>query len=162
MSITDFLLARVAEDAERVDNIPDWYCTDSARGDGWGSRGSECDLCEQYMFDGDEASTKEAWRDHMENRHDRTRVLAECAAKRSLIEIHAPIKVNYQKIKESLPPLDQRIYGWQMDPNNFENIGEGQDCSVCSTCHDYPCATVRALAAVYADHESYDPSWAVT
>lgn len=49
--------------------IPDWYCTDSARGDGWGSRGDECEFCERYMFAGTESVTEDAWAEHYYDDH---------------------------------------------------------------------------------------------
>lgn len=49
--------------------IPDWYCTDSARGEGWGSRGDECEFCERYMFDGTESVTEDAWAEHYYGDH---------------------------------------------------------------------------------------------
>ena len=79
LTLTDFLLARIAERAARVDSIPDWYCTNSARGDSWGSRG-DCPLCEKYMFEGTESVTADAFWDHMEEVHRRTLVLKECEA----------------------------------------------------------------------------------
>lgn len=83
-TLTDFLLARIAEDEARVDEVPDWYCTGSARGEGWGSRG-DCPLCGHYMFDGTEDVTEQALWDHLEDTHRRSRVLAECAAKRQIV-----------------------------------------------------------------------------
>lgn len=43
--------------------VPEWRCTDGARGEGWGTRGS-CPHCGQYMFDGTESVTEEAFREH--------------------------------------------------------------------------------------------------
>lgn len=83
MTLTDFLLARIAED-ETEANV----------------------MLRQYREGGDVASRR--WR----------RVLAECEAKRRIVEEHR------------------------------EQAGGG--CDVCSR-HEYPCATLRALALPYAD-----------
>jgi phage-related protein len=82
-TLADFLLARIEEDERSVD-VPDWHCTDSARGEGWGSRGDECPICGRYMFDGTESATEDAWEMHMADAHGR--VLAECEAKRKIVE----------------------------------------------------------------------------
>lgn len=66
------------------------------------------------------------------------RVLAECAAKRAIVEEHG----NSESLIHS--PL-------------------------CRTCHDYndhdavdwPCPTIKALAAVYASHPDYRQEWEV-
>jgi phage-related protein len=81
-TIADFLLARIKEDERSVD-VPDWHCTDSARGEGWGSRGDECPICGRYMFDGTESATEDAWEMHMADAHGR--VLAECESKRRIV-----------------------------------------------------------------------------
>ncbi len=65
------------------------------------------------------------------------RVLAECEAKRRIIEEHRPRVVR--------PVVD--IYDDE-----------------CETCHgsepgSYPCITLQILAAVYADYPDYDEAW---
>ena len=72
------------------------------------------------------------------------RVLAECAAKRAILEMHGPVK-------------DE---GWKS--------GEDNDflwCGSCGSIDDspwpYPCGTLQALAAVYADHPDYQQEWAL-
>ncbi|MCC3277548.1 DUF6221 family protein [Arthrobacter sp. zg-Y20] len=74
--------------------------------------------------------------------HDPARVLAECAAKRAIVELH------------ELGPDDR-------------SAGKEQGCMICGEWDDYsgwgitgPCATLRALAAVHADHPDYQPEWA--
>lgn len=88
--LADFLLARISEDEHRLD-LPDYEVVTnshgqvSARGDGWVTRG-DCPVCGAYQFDGTEAVTEEAWWDHAETVHQRARVLAECDAKRRIVE----------------------------------------------------------------------------
>lgn len=48
---------------ESTAEVPDWHCTNSARGEGWGTRG-DCPYCGHYMFDGTESVTVDAYREH--------------------------------------------------------------------------------------------------
>jgi hypothetical protein len=68
------------------------------------------------------------------------RVLAECAAKRAIIGGHEGRR---------------DLYG-------------GRDAYLCEMCTEagpnaqgWPCATLKALAAVYSDHPDYDKDWAL-
>jgi hypothetical protein len=85
--------------------------------------------------------------DHLPNHHsnwlpvhDPARVLAECEAKRRIVELH------------SADPVPQRmVYGTIV---------------ACSTCGDvddnpteWPCETLCLLALPYADHADYDEGW---
>ncbi len=71
-------------------------------------------------------------------RHDPARVLAECEAKRRIVELHP-------KILEAYP-----------DPKAY-------CCSACSAGGEYPggwpCATLCALTLPYADHPDYRDEW---
>lgn len=74
---------------------------------------------------------------------DPARVLAECAAKRAIVELHAAFP---------------RIAGWDEAPTVH--------CATCSECcttdwdtNTYPCPTIRHLATIYADHPDYSPEW---
>lgn len=70
-----------------------------------------------------------------------SRVLAECAAKRAVIEHHKRVP---------------DIYG----------DDAGDTCSICTETgpmpQGWPCLTVAALAAVYSDHPDYQQEWALT
>ncbi len=79
------------------------------------------------------------------------KILRECEAKRRIIDEHAR------------SPLDatEVIYPAKGKPYDLTY-------PACQTCvmddpqrHplQYPCPTIRALAAVYADHADYDPEW---
>ena len=128
--LTEFLLARIAEDEARFDE-PKFYEVESARGPGWGNRG-DCPICGAYQFDGTEDATEQAWYEHAENVHQRTRALAECKAKRAIIELHKP----------GLAPAYE----------GYEKVcSEDRD--------DWPCPTLRVLASVYSDHPGYRPEW---
>ena len=73
-----------------------------------------------------------------------TAVLAECAAKRAILAEHAPVR------DENWISGEDHDYLW---------------CGSCGSLDDapmpYPCATLQALAAVYADHEDYRKEWAL-
>ena len=69
------------------------------------------------------------------------RVLAECAAKRAIIEEHA-IDLDMRD-----PYCDTCAEWWKCE------VGEGPPMV------KYPCPTIRALTAVYKDHKDYDPEW---
>lgn len=134
MTITEFLLARIAEDERRLD-LPYFMEEDSAHGDGWGNR-DDCPVCGKPQFSGNESVTEDAWWEHAEGVHGRSRVLAECRAKRAIVEHHRPEA--YMDVPEE---------------------------SCCRVCHegiggDHPCPTLRALASIYADHPDFDPAWA--
>lgn len=70
------------------------------------------------------------------------RVLPECEAKRGIVELHQPYDI----------PQNMR---W----------GSILACGMCGSVDDspeeWPCESVKALAHVYADHPDFDPAWAL-
>lgn len=92
-------------------------------------------------------------------RHDPARVLAECEAKRRIVELHKawPVLVTRQPTFEPPGPADvsamtfrmsQQI-AWATEQEYRERFGD-----------EPPTAPMlRALAAIYADHPDYDPEW---
>lgn len=74
-------------------------------------------------------------------RFDPARVLAECEAKRKIVEVHETIAAFYPGCTIETDPC----------------------CEVCSGGGEYPgsfpCKTLRLLAAVYADHPDYRDGW---
>jgi hypothetical protein len=66
------------------------------------------------------------------------RVLAEVAAKREILTIHRPVTVH--RGDQDVPACDR------CDRGDFD--------------HGWPCATLLALARVYADRPDFDPAWA--
>lgn len=70
-------------------------------------------------------------------RHDPARVLAEVAAKRAIIGLHAVV-----------------------EPGEWRTVAACAQCGDARTYESYmvewPCPTLRALAQVYADHPDYD------
>lgn len=73
----------------------------------------------------------------------RARVLAHCAAKRRIVELHTPEYPGTEMFPRRCPICDS---------------GDGEDYYVNNTELD-PCPTLRALASPYADREGFDPAW---
>ena len=69
------------------------------------------------------------------------RVLAECAAKRAIVDRH-----------RRDPDVQRMIYG---DIYPCTECGDADDSPM-----EWPCPTMRILAAVYADHPDYQSEWA--
>jgi uncharacterized protein DUF6221 len=124
MTLSEFLLARIAEDeatAERWPAAPDY---------GFGPDGK------LWM----DSRGHPIWA-------PRERVLAECAAKRRIAELHKPAR----------------------DESWLGTYEYGTACLVCVDFHadvdccnqPYPCPTLKAVAASYADHPDYDSRWAL-
>ena len=65
------------------------------------------------------------------------RVLAECAAKRALSNLHSP-----------------GDYRGQLTCNDCGDWWDGSPV-------DYPCNTIKIVAAIYKDHKDYEPEWAL-
>jgi hypothetical protein len=104
----------------------------------------------------------ESWCDRVAGIHyEHDRIAAEITAKRAIISAHSPHKVTYKVAKASLPPHAERPRGWQMEDSNFEVSGVGEACNTCDCEHgdDYPCETIRALAAIYSHHPDYRSEW---
>lgn len=70
------------------------------------------------------------------------RVLAEVAAKRAILALHSPEDLEYVNAD-----------------------GDDRTGTVCATCDslvgDWPCDTLKLLAAPYAEHPDYKPVWGV-
>jgi len=81
-------------------------------------------------------------------RHDPARVLAEVAAKRAIVNLHAEVTGS------------TAFYG-----DDIETPHGSPACSTCGTWGEYaeawPCPTLRYLAQPYADHADYEQAWAL-
>lgn len=75
------------------------------------------------------------------------RVLAECAAKRAIIGEHVPVDYSgFGMVSPnacSLCGADHSMHDWEWVENSF------------------PCPTIKALAAIYADHPEYQQEWKI-
>lgn len=138
MTLTEFLLARIAEDEavarRRVGTGFHHFERIPHEGKAGGRIG--------YWLDDWQGSGFIDVTEHIA-RHDPARVLAECEAKRRIIELHHP-----------------------KEPDGCDAWNDGR-CIVCVKFHAdmdceqmaYPCPTIRALAQPYADHPDFDPEW---
>ena len=79
-------------------------------------------------------------------RHDPARVLREVAAKRAILSVHRVVEYPgpYVPISPTCSICITEREGYQ------EEWGDD----------DWPCATIRLLAAVYSDHPDYRQEWA--
>ena len=138
-TITDFLLARIAEDEATAQSLmrdldgelkEDYDGATDERGPFTIQRLLSAKMWAQY--DGQSKRRSFARGQQIATLADPARALAECKAKRAIIELHD--------------------YEW-MGPDD----AAGQGCA-----HDYedwPCPTIRHLAAVYADDADYQEDW---
>jgi hypothetical protein len=149
-TISDFLLARIAEDeAEaRAAQPGGWY----AQGGGqvmlpapWSRRPwtENAVVVSPATTIGPQGQSDA---DHIA-RWDPARVLAECEAKRRLVELHA-IQVERDRQSPFDPATGAERSEWAVDLY----------CDVCGWV-SVACDTLHALASVYADHPDYQQEW---
>jgi hypothetical protein len=163
MTITEFLLARIAEDeaAAQAASTGPWVWVGEAAEDS------------AFLYAGDNEPVIAAYGNHTEGyiecsdadrsyiaRHDPARVLAECKAKRAILAEHRP---------------EVETVEW------FDTVSDTGTAPVCPSCRPKepiewhprpgeagvrpegfvptyvlaPCPTLQALAAVYANHPDY-------
>lgn len=133
MTITEFLLARIAEDEEVAKSAGGgrWSIAPGADGIGWHD-GLAIAVVESTW----DACISVAPAEHTV-RHDPARVLAECQAKRAIVGRH-------------------KLGSWHSGVLDVDVV----TCETCNTADDdWPCPDLRDLAAVYADHPDYDDAW---
>lgn len=148
-TLTDFLLQRIAEDEEvaRAAGAGEhWHAEQD-----WTRRSTDWTVtttstrtlfqCSTEWIHEDGRGIGVAMRSEVEHiaRHDPTRVLAECKAKRMIVKIHVEIDEAYTA---------PRIRCCQNCSAYGEYPGEG-----------WPCATIAALVSVYADHPDFREEW---
>lgn len=80
--LVNFLFKRLAEE-ETLFELPQFSAIDSVR-EGWGNRG-DCLLCGHYMFDGNEATTAQAWHEHIDEYHSQQ--LRSIKLRKQLVEL---------------------------------------------------------------------------
>jgi hypothetical protein len=158
MTLTEFLVARIAEDeavARAASDGPWTYAPGGDSDDGVVERAephpasvghgsfNESRFVAMTSYDTLSGTTHNSDSDgaHIA-RHDPARVLAECKAKQRIVELHA-IRIE----REWVNPVDGPAY----------EVNEHY-CEVCDWVPD-ACDTVKALAAIYADHPDYDEAW---
>lgn len=129
MTITEFLLARIAEDeADAQDALERGF-------GGW-----------EWLAD---AGINHEARTHIVRWHP-ARVLAECEAKRQIVELHASTGDKWEAA----------CVVCAVEVADYASDGQGGESYDPRLSHAaWPCATLRHLAAVYSDHSDYRDEW---
>lgn len=85
----------------------------------------------------------------MTTTHDPARVLAQCAAYRSIVELHHPDRhlENWYWLERKCAECGHIWHKWVPDKKPTD-IGPEQGCP-----------TMRALATIWADHPDFRPEW---
>lgn len=158
VTITEFILARVAEDEEvaRFAYPPPWVQHDAFVYIGQADDVTEDDEPSFYVNGGTYAGQRRT-ATHAA-RHDPARVLAECEAKRRIVELHKswPVLVQQQPTFEDMGGdlstvtyrMSQRM-AWFTNQQYRDTFGD-----------EPPTAPMlAAMATVYADHPDYREEW---
>lgn len=87
--------------------------------------------------------------------YDPARVLAECEAKRRIIELHG-------HPEGSCWEMHRGIYGPGWPEGSYATEGQpwAHPCLEPPEVHPGPCETLQLLALPYASHPDFDPGWA--
>ena len=86
LTLTDFLLARIAEDEAPTWKLIPYACPPGCCApEGW--VGHRCLICDEESYGGTVEAITEIAEEHAEKVHRRARVLAECEAKRRIVEM---------------------------------------------------------------------------
>jgi hypothetical protein len=92
-------------------------------------------------------------------RFDPARVLAECEAKRAIVELHRPApSASFHHGSNT-----GSVAAWAAVTDPEEDLEADAACETCGEFSEYavpwPCQTLRLLALPYADHPDYDEEW---
>lgn len=156
MTLTEFLMARIAEDEKLARNAiqaryveyetsPEWVYDGNPSGAFAARRKGSEDLAASVLI-----GQASSWDDSAQGggrfaRHwDPARVLAECEAKRCIVELH----FTANGTSPDGPPCCNRCTEWDDYPYR---VVAGDD--------PWPCVTLKLLALPYASHPDYDPLW---
>jgi len=127
MTLTEFLLARINEDE------------DAARAVNGARWNSQVTLLSTDLYG------------HVIRQHP-DRILAECDAKRKILELHA-------SDEHECVEMHRGVYSADWPEGTYAKAGEAW-AHPSLELHIGPCPTLLHLAAVYADHPDYNPEWA--
>jgi hypothetical protein len=83
------------------------------------------------------------------DRYSPLRVVREVNAKRAILTIHEPVPFWGNNPPPYARRTTQNVRAWYCECQAPDGVIEGE----------WPCPTVRALAAVYSDHPDYNPEW---
>lgn len=129
MELTEFLLARIAEDEAESGGESHW----------------------QSRYQDPPAVGLESTHDGLII--DPARAMAECEAKRQLLGLHW-----FQEFTHRLQTDENGVQS-EIEVGSFEDIvGPRGTCHTCSEI-EFPCRTLRAIALPYADHPDYREEW---
>ena len=131
MTITEFLLARITEDEEAAN-----YANTGVRWESW-NRSWDTEPQRDIAGGGVRLFTVPEMYDEHVARHDPARALAECKAKRRIVELHPP---RWQEVERS------------------RKMGE-DEVRVERVAGPFYDEELRILASVYANHPEYDQDW---
>lgn len=158
MTIVGFLMQRIAEDeaVARAATQGDWYWEppseesfpmydESLVSTVLDDDGDHTVVLVGVGYDTSRIEGRDEDRAHIARYHP-ARVLAECAAKRRIVELHQPDDDKCSVCSHEIGYASDG-YGGEY----YENQRTG---------NDWPCATLRALTAVYSDHPDYRQDWA--
>lgn len=137
LTLTAFLLARIEEDEA--------HATAAATADRWWVDGPAVNSGKHWVYETGEKFSRREIAEHIA-RHDPSRILAECTAKRAVLELHSS-------------PLTDLAAGLEDLGEPWESIS-GDSTGLSRDQFKEHRRTLRVLAAVYADHESYRAEWA--
>jgi hypothetical protein len=144
MTLTEFLLARVSDDEATAQRLMDWDEAPRDRSIPWDNHAAD-GRAVGWGFTAVAAGLTSDVAAHI-IRWDPTRVLAECAAKRRIVESYEIQRANRdaRRSPRAIAIEDERA-------TQERRTQEAR-------CRGYEDAAL-ALASVYADHPDFDPAW---
>lgn len=131
MTITEFLTARLDEDEAETWVIVPYDCAPGCCApEGWVGR--QCQWCDSMpVYGGTRDAIVEIAQEHAETVHQRSRVLADIAAKRAILALHD------DELADEVESGDASAHGADLMHR----------------------MVISALAQPYAEHPDYDPAW---
>jgi hypothetical protein len=159
MTLTEFLLARIAEDEEPTFELVPYECDPGCCAPaGW--VGHRCLICETPAeYGGTVAAITDVACEHEERVHRRSRALAECEAKRRIVERYATCIAENERNTADLAAFEAAGGSEfdEPDPALYTPIDTTRSTSPFETAGlAFAC---QSLSAAYADHPDYDPDW---
>jgi hypothetical protein len=146
MNLSEFLLARIAEDEAATFELVPYRCEPGCCAPaGW--VGHRCLICGTEEFGGTVEAITDIAREHDEQIHRRTRVLAECESKRQIA-------------KDGFSQCGG--YG-EGDHPHYPDPGWSfcDGCAAAASSDSERAWVLRLLALPYADHEQFQEEWRV-
>jgi hypothetical protein len=159
VTLIEFLLARIAE--HEAFALAARALQDHAL-DRWWVDGPAEVSGKWWVYATGEKFHHQAMAEHVA-RHDPNRVLAECEAKRQIVDLHYPLiecvewfdapGIGEAPVCPSCRPKDPSVWNPPMGQAGIRPEGFVPTYTLA------PCPTLRALASMYADHPDYQDEW---